>query len=72
MSKATNKEREKDMSEQQIEERDEEQSVVMKAKSFRCEDELWDDAMRIATERGDNVSAMLRATLRRYVKRHSA
>jgi hypothetical protein len=43
----------------------------MKLRTLRSGDE-WDEAMRIAAERGDSVPAMLRATLRRYVKRHSA
>lgn len=50
---------------------DELEVVAMRQRAFRCDDETWDAAVRIASERGDVVSELLRATLRRYVKRHS-
>jgi hypothetical protein len=43
----------------------------MKLRTLRSGSE-WDDAMRIAAERGDSVPDMLRATLKRYVKRHAS
>lgn len=61
------KQQTKQQTKQQI---DEVPFTPMKQRALRAGDE-WDDAMRIAEERGDNVSEMLRATLRRYVKRHS-
>lgn len=45
--------------------------AAMKPRAIRVDDETWDDAIRIARERGDNVSELVRAALRRYVKRHS-
>lgn len=46
--------------------------TAMRLRAFRCDDPTWLDAQRIAAERGDNVSRLLRDTLNRYVKRHSA
>lgn len=43
----------------------------LRGRSVRVDDELWDEAMRVAAERGDNVSELVRAGLRRYVQRHS-
>lgn len=34
--------------------------------SFRVEDELWNEAVRIATERQESLSDVLRAALTRY------
>lgn len=39
-------------------------------KSFRIPQELYQDAQRIAAERGESVSDVVRAALERYVKRH--
>lgn len=38
----------------------------------RVETPLWTEAKRIAAKRGETVSDVLRAALRRYVKRHTA
>ena len=51
-------------------EHDEQQSSPMRNRAFRCEDDLWNDAQRVAAERGDNISEILRATLRGYVAKH--
>lgn len=37
------------------------------ARAVRVEDELWDAALAIAAERGENLSDVMRAALRRYV-----
>ena len=37
------------------------------ARNVRVEDELWHAAQRAARERGDTVSIVVRAALRRYV-----
>lgn len=37
--------------------------------SFRVEDDLWNEAVRVATERGESLSDVLRKALTRYVKR---
>jgi len=37
-------------------------------RTFRAEDELWSEAQRIAKERGDNLSVILRDRLREYVE----
>lgn len=37
--------------------------------SFRCRDELWEDAKRVAAEREETVADVLRKALERYVKR---
>jgi hypothetical protein len=42
------------------------------ARAVRVEDELWDAAKAIAAERGEDLSAIMRDALRRYVKRHSS
>ena len=42
------------------------------ARAVRVEDELWNAAKAIAAERGDDLSAIMRDALRRYVKRHTA
>lgn len=51
---------------------DDEKPAPMRQRAIRVDDETWDDAMRIAAERGDNVSELVRAGLRRYVKRHTS
>lgn len=44
---------------------------VMQLKTLRVPADLWEDAQRVAAERDENVSEVLRAALTRYVKRHS-
>jgi len=39
-----------------------------KARAVRVEDDLWDAAMRKAEERGDVLSEVIRAFLKRYVR----
>lgn len=39
-------------------------------RAIRIPDALWAEARRIATERGETVSAVLVAALARYVQRH--
>lgn len=39
-----------------------------KQRAFRCENELWDNAIGSAGERGDNLSEILRQALRQYVE----
>lgn len=39
-------------------------------RSLRIDDELWQAAQETARERGEDVSAVVRASLRRYVARH--
>lgn len=39
-------------------------------KTFRIPQELYEAAQRIAGERGESVSEVVRAALERYVKRH--
>ena len=41
-------------------------------RTIRVEDELWDAAVAVAKERGESVSEILRAALKRYVKKNSA
>lgn len=43
----------------------------MRNRVLRCDDELWDEAQRIAAERGEKLSAVIRFALRRYVKQHA-
>lgn len=43
----------------------------MKGRLVRVDDDLWQDAQRVAAQRDENVSEVVRAALRRYVKRHS-
>lgn len=38
-------------------------------RSFRIDDELWLEAVRVAAERGETVSDVIREALTRYVKR---
>jgi antitoxin component of RelBE/YafQ-DinJ toxin-antitoxin module len=40
-------------------------------RNVRVADPLWAAARAIADERGENLSDVIRATLERYVKRHS-
>ena len=37
-------------------------------RSIRVDDELWDEAQRIAAERKDNLSVILRDRLREYIE----
>lgn len=39
-------------------------------KSFRIPQALYEDAQRIAADRGESVSEIVRAALERYVKRN--
>lgn len=39
-------------------------------RSIRVEDELWRAALEVADERGEDLSALIRDYLRRYVRRH--
>ena len=41
-------------------------------RTIRVEDELWQDARVIANERGENVSDVIRRSLKRYTKRYEA
>lgn len=38
-------------------------------RTVRVDDELWLEAVRVATERGETVSDVIREALTRYVKR---
>lgn len=40
--------------------------------SFRCPDELWDQAKAVAAGREETVTDVLRKALERYVKRGAA
>ncbi len=40
-----------------------------KIRGIRIPDDLWEDAQRVAAERGEDVSTVVRAALVRYVKR---
>jgi hypothetical protein len=37
-------------------------------RAVRVEDELWDSALGVASERGDNLSEIIRERLREYIK----
>lgn len=39
-------------------------------RSFRVEDELWLEAVRVAGENGESVAKILRAALVQYVKKN--
>lgn len=39
-------------------------------RSIRIADELWADAQKVAAARGEDVSAEVRSSLERYVKRN--
>ena len=41
---------------------------VRKARAVRVEDDLWDAAKAKADERGDVLSEVIRAALKRYVR----
>jgi predicted transcriptional regulator len=41
-----------------------------KMRTVRVEDELWTEAQRVAAERGETLSDVIRDALARYVKRH--
>lgn len=40
-------------------------------RTFRVDDALWYEALKIAKARGDNLTAVIVVALERYVKRHS-
>lgn len=40
--------------------------------SFRVEDEIWNAAVRVATERQESLSDVLRRALVRYVKKNQS
>lgn len=44
-------------------------SMQNNIRSFRIDDELWLEAVRVATEQGETVSDVIREALTRYVKR---
>lgn len=39
----------------------------MSLHTFKCDDDLWDEALDVARDNDDNVSRVLRAALRAYV-----
>jgi hypothetical protein len=41
-------------------------------RGIRIDDELWNEAQRIAKENGDNLSFIIRDRLREYVEDHGA
>lgn len=40
------------------------------SRNVRVDDELWNEALRIAGERGETVAEIIRSALKRYVKKH--
>jgi predicted transcriptional regulator len=46
--------------------------VPTTARAIRVADDLWDAAARIAAERGENLSEIMRAALTQYVEHHAA
>lgn len=40
------------------------------SRNVRVEDELWNEALRITAERGETVADVIRAALKRYVKKN--
>ena len=42
-----------------------------KHRTVRIEDGLWEEAKAAASERGDNLSEVIRATLWQYVENHT-
>ena len=42
--------------------------AARKNRTVKVEDDLWDAAMRKAEERGDVLSEVIRAALKRYVR----
>lgn len=40
-------------------------------RSIRVADEIWLPAQKVAAERGDNLSEVIRAALERYTQRHA-
>jgi hypothetical protein len=44
--------------------------MATKNRAFRCEDETWEQAVAIAAARGETVTDLLVARLKRYVKAH--
>lgn len=51
---------------------DDDEPRKMSLHAFRIHDDEWADAVRIAAERGDNLSEILRNSVTRYRKRHSS
>jgi predicted transcriptional regulator len=43
---------------------------VTKLRNIRVDDDLWREAMRIATERRETLSAVLKRALVEYVEQH--
>lgn len=46
--------------------------MATKVRGVRVADELWDEAQAIAELRGEDLSAVMRARLVRYVRQHQA
>lgn len=67
MSNSNDEQRENSMSEQQIEQPE---SVPMRQRAIRCDDETWDEARLITALRDETISEVVRVALRRYNKRH--
>jgi len=40
------------------------------SRNVRVDDELWNEALRISSERGETVADVIRAALTRYVKKN--
>lgn len=40
------------------------------SRNVRVDDELWNESLRIAAERGETVAEIIRAALKRYVKKN--
>lgn len=43
----------------------------VRLRPVRIDDELWEAVKKVAADRGEPVSEVIRACLRRYVQRHS-
>ena len=50
--------------------RDNEAVPVTKLRNVRIDDRLWEEAKRIATERRETLSAVIKRALVEYVERH--
>ena len=50
--------------------RDTEAVPVTKLRNVRIDDRLWEEAKRIATERRETLSAVIKRALVEYVERH--
>lgn len=51
---------------------DQQKPATTPRRTIRISDEEWEAAKEVAGERNEDVSAVIRAALRRYVKRHQA